>query len=337
MVEISSLTRAVLRELCMNSRVTITELSEKLGASRPIISRRIESLERELGLHYTLDLDYKALGLGEMVVYYISFKKKPPDSVVEDFLKNSPMVQLAVRTKGDFDLVMFVLASIDEKFAIWDLNVGLALSDYGASVNKSDIDIWNHGVIPMVRETIEGMGEEPIYRKLLLALNDNSRAPIREIAKQLKMNEEIVRYYLNKLVKTDKIRRFTTVMTKPENHVGMIFFIKYTYTKGAVNRIYEKRKIYFRKERELPIYNEYQMVLSLSGSGDELEFAIADSLDHVMDTDRMLRRVFRADSPEIKKATVIKTLKGVLAIRNVNMKDVYRKTEWAPGENYTGD
>ncbi len=338
MAGVSSLSRKILRELCMNSRVTVTELSKNLGVSRPIITKHIQSLEREFGLKYTIDLNYRELGLGGMTVYYISFAKKPPESVIELWLKKSNMIQLALKTRGDFDLVIFVLASNDEEFAKWNLNIGLDFSDYGISVNKSDMDIIHHGFVPFSEKIIETTKVDDIYKRLLIELNNNSRANVRELAKKLKVHEEMLRYYLSKLVKMNVIRRFTTIITKLEHCTNVMFFVKYTYRPGAIERIHEKRKIYFKKESEIPLYNEWQMVSSISGSGDEFEWAIAENQKQAIDERvKIHERLFKQDSPVVKLGIVENTLKGVLAIRNVNIKEVYRKTEWLPGQNYTGD
>jgi DNA-binding Lrp family transcriptional regulator len=337
MVAISSKTREILRELCMNSRITITELSEKLSISRSAVSKRISALEEELGLRYTIDIERRALGFGTFVIYYLSFKKKPPEKVVKSWLEKSEMVQLAVKTSGNFDLVLFVLPIDDEKFAKWNLGIGLEFSDYGVSVNKSDMDIIHHGFVPLNDSIIMDAKIDEVYRKLLVELNKNSRASIRELSKKLELNEEMVRYYLSKLVKTDIIKRFTAVITKPPQSVSLMMFFKYVYRPGAIDRINEKRKVYFKKELEPPVFNDWQMVSSTSGSSDEFEWAMAETQKQAIDERLGLhRRIFSKDEPDIKYGAVVDIMKGTLAIRNVDIKQLYIKTEWQPGKNYVG-
>ena len=344
MVEVGGISRRILRELCMDSRVTITELSENLGYSRPIISRHIEAMERELGIKYTLDLNHRELRLGDMVVYHVSFRHDPPESFIQDYLDKSSMVQLAVKTKNNgvkdrsFELVMFVLASNDEEFAKWNLNIGLKFSDYGVTVSKSNMDIIHHGFIPLNKDIIESARIDDVYKKLLVALNENSRATVRSLAKDLKMNEEMVRYYMGKLTKLNYVRRHTAVLTGQQQGASVMFFARYTYAKGAINRIIEKRKVYFKKELDMPVYNDWQMVSSLSGAADEFEWAMAPTEKQAIDDRLKLHeRMFKSDSPNISWGIVEKVYKGVLPIRSVDIKKLYNTTEWVPGQNYKGD
>ena len=338
MAEISSLSKRILRELCMNSRVTITELSSKLDISRPIVARRIQSMERELGLYYTIELNYREAGLGEMVAYYISFSKKPSKQTIQNWLMKSNMVQLALETEGDFDLVMFVLSSNDEEFAKWNLNIGVDFSDYGVSVNKSDMDIVHLGFVPANKETLAKTKVGGVYKRLLFGLNSNSRSTVRELSKQVGMQEEMTRYYMRKLTEMRIIKRFTTVITKPAQCTNIVFFMKYTYRSGAIDRILQKRKLYFKREEDPPLFNDWQMVSSTSGSSDELEWGAAETkAQAVEDRLKLHEIIFKRDSPAIKYGIVKGVMKGMLGVRSVDIKTVYVKTEWTPGLNYTGD
>ncbi len=338
MVEISGLSRQMLRELCTDSRATITELSGKLRITRHIAKKRIESLERDLGLKYALDLNYNALGFTKMHLYYLKFSKKPDQSAIEEFMSKSDMVQLAMMTKGDFDVVMFVLASNEEEYAKWHLSIALDLAKYGVSFSKSDIDIIHHGFVPLTDKMIELSSVDEIYKRLLVELNRDSRASISSIAKRLNLGNTMVSYYMKKMVDDGIIRRFTTVITNPHECFNVLFFVRYTYREGHVSRIYDKRRlVYFKKEAEIPMYNSYQMVLSISGGEEDFAWASAPTADEADELVETHRRIFRKDTPEIRKGTVVKVLKGFMPIRSVDIKAGYQKTQWGPGENYTGD
>ena len=338
MVAISSKTREILRELCMNSRITITELSEKLKISRSAVSKRIEALEQELGLRYTIEIDRGELGLGMFIAYYLKFMKKPPDSFLKAFLDETDAVQLALKTTGDFDLVLFVLPEDYLNFAKWHIELGLKFAEYGASVNKSDMDIIHLGFIPLANSTIQKSKLDDIYKRLLIELNRDSRASIRELSKRLKLNEEMVRYYLVKLTKSGIIRRFTAVITKPPESSSIMMFFKYTYRPGAVDRLIEKRKVYFKKEAEPPVYNDWQMVASTSGASDEFEWAMAETPKQAKEERLNLHnRIFARDSPDVKSALVTGVVKGLLSVRNVTIKDVFIKLPWQPGRDYKGE
>ncbi len=329
MVELSPLSRRILRELCMDSRVTITELSNKFNISRPIIAKRIEAMEKELGLYYTIEPDYKALGLGAMTAIYLKFRKKPPEELLSRWLTRSKMVQLSLKTEGDFDMLLFSLAENDEEFAKWSLNIGVNFSDYGASTSKSDMDILHHGIVPLNNETLSSAKIDDVYKRLLLELNLNSRISIIDLSKKVKMHEEMTRYYLRKLMSMNIIKRFTAVITRPPQCSNAFMFMKYTYGPGSIGRIIEKRKVYFAKE-EIPfVFNDWQMVATTSGGSDELVWGTAGTdKDVIEDRIRLHERMFKKDFPIVNYGLVRKVMKGTLGIRSVDVKSVYIQTVW---------
>ena len=336
-MEISTLSRKILRELCTDSRVNVTELSKRLGVSRFVVARHIQSLEKELGLRYTMSLNYNALGFTKMNLYHMTFSKKPNDATLEAAFSKSKAVQLALRTKGDFDVVLFVLAGNEEEYAKWHLSLALEFSKYGVSINKSDIDIIHHGFVPLTNAAIEDASAKDLYKGLLLKLNSNSRMKIKEIAHALKMNEDMVSYYMAKLVKEGVIRKFTTIITKPPSCMNILFFMRYIYREGHVSRIYEKRKlVYFKKEDEIPMFNDYQMVLSISGGEEDFAWGSGATMEEAKERVSVHEKIFKKDSPEMRAGMIVKVLKGYQPIRSVDIKSRYRTTQWAPGENYTG-
>jgi DNA-binding Lrp family transcriptional regulator len=339
MPEINLLSRKILRELCSDSRITITELARKLEVSRPVITRHIEAMERELGLRYTLALNYNSLGFTKMHLYHITFSKKPSDEAVLSFLEKSDQIQLAIKTKGDFDLVMFVLSGDEEEHAKWNLSIALEFAKYGVEVNKSDVDIVHHGFIPIDEKTLAGAKIDNHYRKMLLVLNENSRVQNRTMAKRLGLHEEMVRYYMSKLGSSGIVRRFTTVITTlPPQCANVLFFARYIYREGHVQRIYDKRKlVYFKKEQQLPVCNDYQMVLSISGGEQDFAWGTASTVKEALEERVGLHaKIFRKDSPSIRYGIVEKVLKGYMPMRSVDIKARYRTTQWGSEPNYIG-
>lgn len=66
MILADTLSKQLLRELSENSRVSSSELARKLKVSPPTIKRRIEKLEKSLGIKYVLELDEDKCGLAEV-------------------------------------------------------------------------------------------------------------------------------------------------------------------------------------------------------------------------------------------------------------------------------
>ncbi len=337
--EIGLLSRKVLRELCTDSRVSLSELQRRLEVPSYVISRHIKKLEEELGLRYTLNIDYEELGFRELNVYHVTFKiKKPDDATLTEFLAKSGFVQLAIKMKkgSDFDLVVFALSGNEEEFAKWNLSFSLDLSKYGVDVNKSDIDIVHHGFIPLNEWAIKQAKIPEIYKRILLSLNEDSRQTIRDLAKHIGLKEDLARYYLQKLTKMKIIRQFTTILLKPPQCVNVLMFMRYVYREGHVQRILNKRKlVYFKKEDQLPLFNEYQMVTSVSGGEQDFAWGSAPSTAEAEAQVKAHASIFSKDTPTIISGIVDRPLKGYLPIRSINLRQWYRTTEWALGQNYT--
>ena len=330
-MEISNLSRGILRELCTDSRTTITALSSRFDTSRPTISKRISSLERELGLRYILELNYKALGFSNMQILHLKLNKKPANAALIKIMNGSRLPQLAVTTKGDFDIVVFVIGSNAEERGGWEFELQLQLSKYGVLTNASNVDIMHLGFIPLSRQIIETAAIDDTYKRIILELNDNSRISIKELSDRLSMNGDMVHYYIKKLVKEGFIKRFTTVITKPPAKCNILLFATYTFSNGMVDRIIKKRNtVYFRREEELPISNEYQIVASTSGGEQDLVLGTyrntAEALDLAVSTHKA---IFSKDRPIIKYGIVENVIKGVLPIRSIDIRQNYQATEWS--------
>jgi DNA-binding Lrp family transcriptional regulator len=334
MQEISILSRKILRELCSDSRVGVTELSRKLGVSRPMIARHIRSLERELGLCYTLELDYKALGLVKLYLYHIKFTKRPTEEELVSFFTRSRRVQLALLTKGQFDLAIFTFQGDEEEFAIWDQNLVLGFPKCGVSARKSDIDVMNFGFIPFDANAIESSSLEDRTKKMLLILNQDSRITIRDLANKLGMSEDLATYHMQKLVKAGVIRRFTTIITKLKCS-SIIYFARYVFDEHYISGINEERKVtYFRKEAQVPVFNDFQMVLSVSGAEDHAAWISKDTIKDAMGEIVSHKRIFRRERPKITYAVLEKPVKGLMPMRNLGIRENYVATEWVPGQMY---
>ena len=311
--------------------MTVTALSKKLGISRPIIKRRIESLERELGLKYTLELDSREFGFSNMQVLHLKFSKKPPREALSKIANASILPQLVMMTNGDFDAVIFVIGRNAEERGNWEFELQLELSKYGVHANASYVDIIHHGFVPLTREIIMASTMSETYKRIIMELNENSRVTVKELSNKLSMSADMTDYYIKKIIRNGIIRRFTTLITKPPTKCNILFFATYTFNEGMVGRILKKRtEIYFKKEEDIPIVNEYQLVASISGGEQDLIFGtypdISEAVQGGVDTHK---RIFAKDKPIIKYGTVGEVVKGILPIRNIDIKSNYKTTEWA--------
>ncbi len=330
-MEVGPLSVRILRELCENSRINLTEMMRRVNAPTYVVSRHIQRLEEELGLKYTLEIDHTKLGLAKTNVLYFKFSKKVGVKTIKTIVENSNMVQLALITRGkDFDLVLFITPRSTEDYAKWELALLLRFSEYGVAVTRSYADIIHLGFIPLNDWAIQSSSIKKVYKQIILELNQDSRQTIRALSEKLGMNEDMVRYYLLKMQKEGIIKKFTTVVTKPNYSVNVILFANYTFRKGFVDRTFQKRrKVYFKEVSPLPLYNEYQMVGTLSGAEDDLVWGIYGTEKEALENCvRVHKSIFAVDSPSIKFGYVQDVVKGIMPIRNIETKNNYVATAW---------
>jgi DNA-binding Lrp family transcriptional regulator len=164
-VDISVLSRKILRELCTNSREPISEISGKFGISRYSTAERIQDLENALSLRYTLELNCDALGFSSIHIVAVKFSKKPEFDKLKLMLSKSRVVQLAVTTKGDFDLLIFAVAKGKVEYVQWETALQLALSKYGVAGNSYEVYMTRMGFLPLNNETIMASSIKDIYKK----------------------------------------------------------------------------------------------------------------------------------------------------------------------------
>ncbi len=327
-MEISRLSRGILRDLCTNSRVTVTELAKKYGITRKMVKDRIDALESELGLKYTLELDYEKLGFAPPNIVRVKLKKKMGAAVLRSILARSDAIQFAVTTNGQFDMLAFVMVKTSMEYYKWEMWFWLALAKYGAATKSSEIIIERLGFVPMNDATIALSGVNDVYRKMLLALNGNSRMPISDLAGKVGMSAELAKYHVRKLNETGLIKRYTTVVTRPPLKHSIVYFANYSVKENVQSRIQnERRTMYFREPSEAPILNEFQMVLTTTGGDSTFTWAVYD--DYAEGMERSVRtheRIYRADSAVARHAAVGEVVKGIPPIRSLDQKANYDLT-----------
>ena len=104
-MEISLLSRKILRDLCTNSRSTVTELAAKYGITRKMVRSRITALEKEFGLKYTLELDYEKLGFLPLHIVKIRFLRRVRIEDLRSAFANDRPVKMIEVDKGIYRIV----------------------------------------------------------------------------------------------------------------------------------------------------------------------------------------------------------------------------------------
>ncbi|MFA5077823.1 MAG: AsnC family transcriptional regulator, partial [Candidatus Micrarchaeia archaeon] len=212
LVELDSISRRVIRELCMDSRVPVRVMAERIGCSRSTVASRIRLVEKTVGLHYTIEPDMASLGLNFSYFIAVKLRSDIPEKKLVSFLSQSPILQFGALCKGDFDLLLFASARNQLEFMRWASSFRSAFSGEISSWKASHLVLARYGFFPLNDATITRSTVPSPQRELLIELNRNSRQSFRELAKRMKTTVQRVRYNFRLLQKLGYAKRFTAVI-----------------------------------------------------------------------------------------------------------------------------
>jgi DNA-binding Lrp family transcriptional regulator len=328
-MELSGRSKALLQELCTDSRVKVLALSKKLGYSRYMIAKDIAELEKRLDLYYTLELDHRKLGFSTVHVTYFNFVKKPSERIIGEVLGKITAVQLAILTKGDFELVCFVVTKTPVEYSQVEIALQILFQSYGASVRSSEVTLMRHGFIPLSNSLIEKSDIDSTYKKILLALNTNSRSKLSEVSKSTGIGEDTIRYHLTKMEREGIIKRYTAIVRNTNTKFTVIYFANFSVTENLQGRVDRERKEIIFATDERSIVNDFQMMFATTGA--EQTFNLATYIDRNYGMEHSIsahNRIYAVDKPEVKYAVVTKTIKGVLPFRRIDVRANYDGTNF---------
>jgi DNA-binding Lrp family transcriptional regulator len=326
---LNKMSRSVLQELCANSRIRLPSLAKKFGMSRYLAAHEVQKLEKELELKYTLELNGEKLGFSTTHVTYLNFVKKPQPKSLEEILNKIHPIQLALLTKGDFDLLCFSITRTPIEYSQVEIALQLLLEAYGAKVRSAEITLMRLGFIPFSQDTISRSSLKEVYKQILLQLNSNSRAKISDISKATGLSGDLVRYHLIKMEHEGVIKRYTTVIRKPNTKFTVAYLVNYAVRENLQQRIDKERKeIIFTNDEQTNV-NDFQLMFSTAGSQQTLNIATYRDrkygLEHSLEAHN---RIYAIDKPEAVSATIIGTIKGTMPFRYLDVKEAYNTTNW---------
>ena len=212
--------------------MSIAKIAKRLNVSRPTIKGRIDRLEKELGMKYTIEMDEKVLGLNSPHLIEVRFRKKPDYEKIKTILSQSYIPQVAFSVQGTYDLVIYANAFSGSEYMHWNMAMTVLLSEYGVTWHPSEMAHKHLGFFPLKDETINKADIDENSKKLLICLNDDARLTFHQISKRLGMHFNTVKYNFDKLVKQGYIKRATITMDLVKSLSFMTFFDDYTPTQG---------------------------------------------------------------------------------------------------------
>jgi DNA-binding Lrp family transcriptional regulator len=326
----SLVARKIVRMLSENSRISNTEIAEKLGVTRQAIAKRLDKLEREFGIDYTLELNEEALGLVHPHIIMVKFEKKPDYKSMKKLFQSSHIPQFVATVKGGYDLFIYANSASRSEYAHWDKGTQVLLSEYKASWYPSEIAYNQFGFFPIRNETIDKLDIDARYKEIIKLLNTDSRASFRGMSKKLDMHFNVLIYNFKKLLETNYIRRFTIVEKPVMDTVMMYYFAKLTLTdlfeRCAANA--RKALIY---DDPYPLMSRYSFCSQLIGSGDFFTLGVFDNRKIGYDGGVLYyKNAMLTQKVKISYGVIDKVLVGRMPLRSTDNAKEYRVLNWTP-------
>ncbi|MCL5239546.1 MAG: winged helix-turn-helix transcriptional regulator [Candidatus Marsarchaeota archaeon] len=216
----------ILMHIYEDSRAPLRELGRELGISHHTISKVLHEYEKKYDIRYTLDLDLHALGFYTAKLVTIKFGVTPSIDILRNKLQGDFFVQDAYLSSGDFDLILYVVGLTPEDFVKWQFKLRIDLSEYKPKLSVSDVNMYMDGFLPVRSELISSSEAlSTIDKRVLVALNDNSRIKMKELAKTTRLSPTSVFYTMNKLKEKGIIKKYSALTQNPDKRL----LVAYTF------------------------------------------------------------------------------------------------------------
>lgn len=324
----SAITKKMLRVLSDNSRVSLSDLSKTLGVSRMTARSKLNRIEKELSLAYTVELSESTLGIVGQHLIMVKFDSKPDYGHISKLLSQSHIPQLAVSVKGNYDLMIYAVSTSTKEYAHWDKSMQILLSKYGVNWKSSEVVHKQLGFFPLRDVLLDRLNIPKDHLAMLKILHSNSRTSFRQISKDLGMHFNTVAYNFNKLLKKGYIKRFTITMGKPDFVSLMSFFSKYRPKEGYEASSSQARKA-FTSDDPNSLISRYLICAPLIGSYDFFTIGAFDDYNTAYQNDVMYHKTtFKDHGVNLVYGEIDNILLGKLPIRSIDTKKEYNKIVW---------
>jgi DNA-binding Lrp family transcriptional regulator len=322
------ITRKIIRALSEDARMPISDLAKQLKLSRNVIMDRLPKLERELGIRYTIEFNEAALGLASPHLITVKFSSEPDYGRIAKALERSYIPQLAAKTRGKFDMLIYATAISGSEYARWDRSMRIFLGEYGTEWRASEVVHRQLGFLPLRNELLDRVKLPGNYKAIVKILNENSRTRFQEISKKLGMHFNTVAYNFKKLLKTNYIKRFTLTMNKPGDITMLSTFNKYKMNKDYEKNSMAQRKV-LKEDDENSLISRYILTAPLIGAYDFFTLSASDNFEAAYKRDRLANvQIMKTQRPEMAYAEIDRVILGRLPIRSVDTNKEYNTVSW---------
>ena len=324
-------TRAALRALSEDARISITEISKRLKCSRITASKILDEITEKYDIKFNVEFDEDKLGISQRHLLIIKLEKKPKPKELAELFTNDPYVNCAYLCDGDFNLILHVVANNPMDYIVWESLLPGKLSEYGVEIRPSQLMLMNFGYLPVNSQTFNTMAKNlnEKDKELLTALSSNSRISVSELAALLKIGRTTIHYRLHTLMKSGFVKRFTVSINKPPQNYILAYATNYHFNKTSHLRSIKMMEYYKQYDNEMPLLNTFQLLAPMSGSYRFLGMALFEN-ETVATKDgiKAHKRIFNEENVAIKSARITSVIKGSYPFRNMDINANYQRFKW---------
>ncbi len=303
----------MLKELYLNSRVSIKELERKFSISHHTLSKCLGGCEEKYGLYYTLDIDATKLGFSEPRLITVKFEKVPDIALLKKVLGADPVVQDAYLSSGDFDLLLIVIGSDSINYENWEFIFRIGFSKYKPRVKTSTLNKFMEGFMPINSKLVKlskeiDDGEKAILERLI----KNSRIRIKDLSKETNMSESQVIHIINNLKRKGIVRKFTTCIQNPDHRIllfySVVLFIGGDHHPELLLKFIDK---IINGEQINHVTTNYSVVCDTSGAFDCIYFCNFNDGTALNDRGPMfLKKAWHAEEPVTEQCILTELIAG---------------------------
>lgn len=333
----------MLKLLSINGRMSIGNLGKNLGITKPSAYHLFLETIKEYDLKFVPEIDIEKIwryefikmsrmrtkkeildeaieeipeaGYEEYLVVFNFLKGAPSDEQVLKALEGSYIPQFVARLSGGkYDFIMYGVSRNYAEINSFIINFSKKLKKPVTSkLNK----IKGHfGFFPLQNKLLEKFNISETYLALLLGLNENGRQEFISIAKKFKKEQQGMVYAMDRLRRTEILKRVTYYEGKPKTTYNLVMQVKiFDYDKYLAKRntwALELVKGYEKK------HNEYIYMCDISNPQGIFIFA---SFVDKKAADKFVSGIKRSNSGiDITSVRMTNVLVGQFGIRDFDMR-----------------
>ncbi len=255
------------------------------------------------------------MGFEEFIVLFKFSSNIPNDEEIMKAIGTSYIPQFVARVHGDYDIIMYAVASNFADIDQFAVSFCLSLKNYVVTTEINKL-ARGMGFFPLRNELLKHFNISDNYKDLLLGLNGDGRVQIGELARKTKSNQMRLIYAFERLKRTDILSRITYYEGKPKNVINTVVQIKVVnqseFMKSRNKWLLDMVKNYDGK------HNEYIFACDVSNPLGILLFLSFQDNDNVEEFFSSIRKALKG--VEFKYFMMTKSLLGRLGTRNFDMR-----------------